>query len=81
MTSEEGLLLHNEVIALQNREGISYTAAARELYLIEVAKHGSAIVAREGFDKIKSSAEQHYPEHLFIESIKSDKSREDSTRD
>lgn len=41
--------LHAEIIALQEKEDISYTAAARELYLVEIGKIESYDVAYKAF--------------------------------
>lgn len=72
---EEALSLHMEVKALQDCEGISYAAAAWELYLVEVAKHSSEVVAQEGFSKIMAQIEKHYPEQPIIEALNSNKGK------
>lgn len=49
--------LHAKVEALMHREGLTYKAAARQLYYTEVAKIESDVIALNAFKDLRDAAD------------------------
>lgn len=58
LSGREALKLHAEVEALMAREGLTYKAAARQLYYAEVAKIESEIISLNAFQDIRDSVDK-----------------------
>ncbi|GLB38041.1 hypothetical protein LshimejAT787_0410920 [Lyophyllum shimeji] len=55
----EGLQLHDEIQAIKQKEGLSYAAAARLLYLVEVSKVETATRALAAFKQLTDDIENY----------------------
>lgn len=59
LTTREVLTLHNEVLAMMDKEGLSYQVAVRQLYYTEVVKLESEMIVMKAFSDFMDKIDGH----------------------